>query len=175
VSESKGKGIVSFAENRFYIAMVEASWYGIVSIVVAFAFFKLFLTAKASSNETTTTILFILAILVIPCTIATIALRIKFTVKRASDEISISNLWSGCRIKCGSVTGISAGDYRPLYKIGPRLRVVIVSYTDESGLRVKSVPLVASYSRGKPSKLLDEVIRTSTRYSIPCELSRMIY
>ena len=175
MSKTQGLDSVSFAENRFYLAMVEASWYGIVLIVLAFACFKIFLSAKTSSNETATTILLLLAIVVVPFLISMVALRIKFTSIRSSEELLISNMWRSYRIKYEFIASISVGNFRPLYRVGPKLRVVIVTFTCDGDREIRSVPIVASCTRGRPSKLLDEVKRISDEGSIPCDIARMIY
>ncbi|MHB8379747.1 MAG: hypothetical protein ACYDB2_07500 [Acidimicrobiales bacterium] len=165
---------MSYGGKRLYIAMVETAVFLVPVVVIYFTYFQIFL-AKNTAGDRKHALIGFLLVFVIAALVWTYSLRTKVTSIRSSHELIIQNVWRSYRIPCSAIEGMSVGSFAFIRKIGPKLRVVEITYTLDRGSIKKTVPVLASFSAGKNSSLLDEFESIGSEYSIPRDLSKMIF
>jgi hypothetical protein len=167
-------GVTNYRGKKFYIAMVETAVFIVPIVVIYFAYFRIFL-AKNTASDRKQALIGFLIIVVIGALVWTYSLRAKVTLVKSSNELIVHNVWRSYRIPCSAIERMSVGTFDLIYKIGPRLRVVEIAFSLQRNSPEKIVPVLASFSGGKNSSLLDEFEVIAGGYSIPHDLSAMIY
>jgi hypothetical protein len=166
--------VATFRGKRYYIAMVETAAFVLPVAIIYFGYFRIFLAENNASDRKHALIGFFI-VLVIAALVWTNSLRTKVTSIRSSHEIIVTNVWRSYRIPCNSINQFTVGSFDLIRRLGPKLPVVLISYSLEGNSKVNRVPVLASFSAGKNSGLLDEFELIGSEFSIPCDLSKMIY
>jgi hypothetical protein len=166
--------IKSFAPKKKLIGWLEASACILPLLILYVCYFRIYLHKNTAGNRRDALIGFVV-LLVIAVIIFTFALRIRLVSIRNSDELIVVNLWNTHRISWANVTSLGVGKYSLIRGLGPKWPVVMITYVGESASDKEVVPVVASYSLGKVTDLLDEFASIADAHKIPCDISKMIY
>lgn len=174
MSEVPDFKVTRFAENRAIVAVIEFSAWAIPHLIVLLLLLPLYHDHKNGALSRSVQILIILLGISILSAVFD-ALRINAIIVEGPDLLVVQNMIRKYRIPFSQVTSVQVAKYNTLARVAGPVRVVVVTYSDIEKGKEFSAPVVASFSKGRQSALMEEILRMSRKYSFSCDLSDMIY
>jgi hypothetical protein len=163
-----------FSENRSRIAVTEASAYSIPLIAVLYLSVIGIHHSRAGTYHALYTAFFAVVVSAMLLVVVE-ASRIRVLYTPGTSQLVVYNMFRSYRIPTASIRLISVGNYYALAKVAISIRVVYLSYVTDSSASIIKVPVLASFSSGKDSKLLQLMLKLAKDNSISCDIESMIY
>lgn len=165
---------IKYAENRVGIGVTEVSTYFLPLLALLFLAVELIQGNSSSAAKDAGEGLLI----VVAASMALVvveAMRIKVVSIPNQRQLVVYNMFRSYRIREDAITAMSVGNFRALAGIALTIRIVFLSFAEGDESRIRKIPVLASFSGGKESRLLNELSSIASRQSIQCDFAKMIY